>query len=67
MLQWIIYDAYAEDFEQSEREKEKERKVSLHINSLKRWRSCDRNLKQTQFRPYKKARRNSAAHTIKSS
>lgn len=27
MLQWIIYDSYAEDFEQSEREKEKERKV----------------------------------------
>lgn len=27
VLQWIIYDSYAEDFEQSEREKEKERKV----------------------------------------
>lgn len=27
VLQWIIYDSYAEDFEQTEREKEKERKV----------------------------------------
>lgn len=27
VLQWIIYDSYAEDFERTEREKEKERKV----------------------------------------
>lgn len=27
VLQWNIYDSYAQDFEQSEREKEKDKKV----------------------------------------
>lgn len=33
MLQWIIYDSYAQDFEETERDKDKEKKVlSLEIN-----------------------------------
>lgn len=29
VLQWVIYDSYAKDFEETEREKEKDKKVSV--------------------------------------